>query len=114
MNISKDCDALLCVLYKQFLSRRAKGNSIERSGYFGDEDEIRNQLMPKWNVEDIGTLCWRLNGHGLFDVSPGDDKANDVSLTEEGLIYMEQRFPSGAKAVLEHLAKLAALVAPWL
>jgi len=114
MMISKDCDALLCVLYKQYLNRRAKGDSIEDSGYFGDDENIRKQLMPKWSVEDIATLSWRLNGHGLLDVFPGDDKANDVCLTEEGLIYMEQRFPTGIKAVLEHLGKLAALVAPWL
>ena len=114
MKISKDCDALICVLYREYLTRRTKGDSIELSSYFADDANIRDQFMPKWRVDDIANLCWRLYNHGLLDVTPGDDKANNVCLTEDGLIYMEERFPMGLKAVLEHLGQLAALIVPWL
>lgn len=113
MVISHECDALLCILYREYLTRRSHGVSIDQASYFRDDVSIRENFMPLWSVDDVCTLCWRLVDHGLLFATPGDDKANNVTLTEQGLIYMQNRFGSRLENVLSWLDKLISLVLPW-
>ena len=113
MTISNDCDALLCVLYREYLVRRSHGLPIDQASYFLDDVSIHENFMPLWSPDDVCTLCWRLVEHGLLFATVGDDKANNVTLTEEGLIYMQNRFGSRLENVLAWLDKLLSLVLPW-
>ena len=113
MRISNDCDALLCVLYREYCTRRAHGVPISQASYFRDDSSIRENFMPLWPVDDVSDVCWRLVNHGLLFATPGDDKANNVMLTEEGIIYMESRFDGQLEKVLERLGQLISLVLPW-
>ena len=114
MVLNRECDTLICVLYKEYLTRRKNNVLLSRSRYFRDDASIRENFLPQWYEEDVATLCWDLYDKGLLDVTRGDDKANDVSLTADGIAYMEQRFPNGIKMVADYLMKLAQSVAPWL
>lgn len=113
MTISNECDALLCILYREYLVRRSHGLSMDQASYFRDDVSIHENFMPLWSPDDVCTLCWRLVEHGLLFAAPGDDKANDVTLTEEGLIYMQNRFGSRLENVLAWLEKLFSLIVPW-
>lgn len=113
MRISNDCDALLCVLYREYLVRRSHGVSIEQASYFRDDVSIHENFMPLWSPDDVSAICWRLANHGLLFASPGDDQANNVSITEDGLIYMENRFNGRIENLLSRLSHLASLVSPW-
>jgi len=113
MHISNDCDALLCVLYREYLTRRSHGMPIEQASYFLDDVSIHENFMPLWSLDDISTICWRLVEHGLLFATPGDDMANNIMITEEGIIYMEGRFQGRIEKLLSRLGQLAALVAPW-
>lgn len=113
MHISHECDTLLCVLYREYLSRRSHGVSIDRASYFRDGSSIHENFMPLWSVDDVNALCWRLVGHGLLIAFPGDDQANEVTLTEQGITYMENRFAGKADELLSRIAQLISLVPPW-
>ncbi len=113
MVISHECDALLCVLYREYLARRSHGVSIDQASYFRDDVSIRENFMPLWDQDDVCSLCWRLVDRGLLFATLGDDKANNVTLTEEGIIYMQNRFGSRLENVLAWLDKLISLVLPW-
>lgn len=113
MHISKECDALICVLYREYLVRRSHGVSIDQASYFRDDVSIRENFMPLWSVDDVCTLCWRLVGHGFLFASPGNDHANDVTFTDQGIIYMENRFSGKVDELLSRLAQLISLVPPW-
>ena len=113
MRISNECDALLCVLYREYRTRRAHGVPISQASYFRDDSSIRENFMPLWPVDDVADVCWRLVNHGLLFATLGDDKANNVTLTEDGIIYMENRFDAQLEKVLARLVQLASLVAPW-
>lgn len=113
MRISNECDALLCVLYREYRTRRSHGVPIRQASYFRDDTSIRNNFMPLWLEDDVSEVCWRLVNHGLLFATPGDDKANNVTLTEEGIIYMEDRFDGQLERLLSRLAQLTTLVAPW-
>ena len=110
VELSKESDALICVLYREYLQRRAHGVPISKAAYFLDDSSIRENFLPAWSVEDVSTVCWWLEGKGLLSVQLGEDKANDVELTEDGIIYMERRFSRKVEQVAAHLEKLAALI----
>ncbi|MPM30228.1 hypothetical protein SDC9_76776 [bioreactor metagenome] len=113
IRITRDADAFICVLYREFLKSRKLGKTMDDSVLFGDDDAIQKELFPKWKIEDVTRICWYLAGKELLEAYPGDGKANCVSLSEEGIVYMENRFPEGIAQVLSALAKLASLVAAW-
>lgn len=114
VKLTKSADTLMCLMYKEYCQRRNSGSTIADACYMGDDSSIHMRLAPKWHLDDITDLCWYLKGKNLLDVYPGDDKANDVSLSEDGILYMEQRFPDGVKTVVNALSHLAQVVAPWL
>ena len=113
-SLTRDEDTLICVLYKTYCDRRKDGLPLNRAAFFGDDDQIQRDLMPKWCIDDITDICWDLESSGFLDVMPGDNKANQVRLNRNGIRYMESRFPDGISSVLETLGKLATLVSPWL
>lgn len=108
--ISADCDALLCVLYREYLTRCQHGVPRERASYFRDDVSVRNSFLPGWPLEDVTAVCWELRRKGFLSVHPGDDRANDISLTFDGLAYMEGRFGRRVDAVISRLRDLADLV----
>lgn len=110
VELSRESDALICVLYREYLTRRAHGVPISRAGYFRDDSSIRENFLPAWAEDDVNEVCWRLAEKGLLSVQPGDDKANDVTLTDEGIIYMERRFSRKVSLIVSYLEKLAAFL----
>lgn len=113
IRITRDADAFICVLYQEYLKARKSGKPIEDSASFGDDAQIQKTLFPKWQLEDVTHLCWYLARKKLLEAYPGDNQANDVSLSEDGIVYMENRFPEGISQLLSALGKLATLVAAW-
>lgn len=113
MTISNDCDALLCLLYREYRTRRSYGVPRSKAAYFCDDESIRQNFMPLWCVDDVADVCWQLVRYGLLSALPGDDKANCVTLTDQGIVYMENRFGSQLGKVFDRLVQLSALLPPW-
>lgn len=112
-DFTNDGSALIAVLYREYCRRRKDGASIERAMYFGDDKEIQQSLAPKLQLDDVTHLCWYLAEKGILSAAPGDNQANDVSITDDGIAYMEDRFPRGLEDALSFIGKIVALV-PWL
>lgn len=103
--LTKDADKLLCILYKDYLSKEKMGLSKSNSSYFGDSDEITAKYLPEWHPEDTAEICWELHKAGYTLCSPGDDIANNVTLTREAIVYMENRFKNGLNEITDFIAK---------
>ncbi len=89
VKLTKDGDALICLMYKKYCEERKHGKSIEESAYMGDDIDIQRNLVPKWLVDD-------------------------VSLSDDGICYMRDRFPKGISEIIDALSILSGLVVPWL
>ena len=110
VELMKEADAMICVLYKTYLKARKTGKPISESKYLGGDVNIKNSITPKLALDDVTELCWALKRKGLLAADPGDNRANDVRFTDEGLIYMENRFKGKIESVVKWLAKLEAFV----
>lgn len=102
--ITKDAEKLLCTLYKEYLERRKNGLSKSEANYFDSSDEINQRFFPEWTSDDTSDICWELKRANLIFCFPGDDLANEVSLTSDAIIRMENRFKNGIVDVLKFLS----------
>ena len=115
IQLSSDSDALICVLYAEYLNRRNHGVSIDESRSFPDDETIHRDYLPDWLPEDIYTVCIWLSEKGLLRCFAAEEHILEMSFTEDGIIYMETRFARKRESVIAHiteLVKLGVSVAP--
>ena len=105
IQLSRDNDLLICTLYKSYLEQVKNGSSKSESRQFGSSDELQESLFSAWSKDDVATACWELHSKGLLQCQSGDDLANDVYITNNGIIYMENRFSNKAEKVIDYISK---------
>lgn len=110
VELSKQCDALICILYREYLSRRAHGVPMNRAVAFPDDVSIRDSFLPAWPLEDVADACRKLCVKGLLSADYADGHPIDIDITDEGVIYMEGRFQRRLDRLLEYLGKLAGAI----
>jgi len=107
--LSKNADALICLLYKEYCDKRNKGASIVDSANFGGLEQFQN-IASKLSPEDIVVTCRELGRNGLVDIEDADDSIYLMSLSDNGIIYMENRFKNGVADVLDYLGKIKGVI----
>lgn len=106
IQLSSDSDAMICVLYAEYLNRRNHNVKIDRAVCFESDSVIHRDYFPSWSPDDVFTVCLWLFNRGLIEYSPCEDQLFDIRLTEDGIIYMESRFSRKREKVLTHLRSL--------
>lgn len=106
LKLTKDADRLICMLYKSYLEKRKNGDAKSSARYFGDSNEIRDVFLPSWSSEDVAEECWGLSRMDVVTCTPGDNLANNVRISDEGIVYMESRFANGLKEVISYISAL--------
>lgn len=97
-NLTKEQKFILCTLYKEYL--KTKNN------YFKDSDFLKDNFFQNYSYDDLSDICWKLHSKGYLICYEGDDKANDIQISDETIIYMENRFKNGLKEVLSFISNL--------
>lgn len=108
--LTKDSDALICLLYKNYCQQRKNGVSKANARLFGGSDDIQKDIAPKWSFENVDETCRELHNANLIGCSYYDNVAQNVWLTDNGIIYMENRFKDGLKEVLDYLGKIKDII----
>lgn len=106
VKLTRDSDKLICLLYKSYLEKKQQGQAKAKARYFGDSNEIQASFLPGWDPNDVAEECWSLERDKLLDCVPGDDLANEVRLSDNGIKYMENRFAENVKEVLSYITAL--------
>lgn len=106
VKLTKDNDFLICTLYKDFLNKRKNGISKSDARCFGSSDEIQENLISTWSKEDVAEACWELHSKNILQCYSGDDIANDIYLTDDGILYMETRFSDKIDKIIDCISKL--------
>lgn len=110
IKLTRDADVLICTLYKSYLQARKNGKSKPDAKILGGAAEIQSKLMPQWSLEDVEDTLWSLHRLGLISAMPADDTVYFSTLTDDGIIYMENRFKNGLSGLIEYLSKLIPLI----
>lgn len=105
MKLTKDSDKLICLLYKTYLEKRKSGLSKSAANSFGSSHDIHENLCPDWIFEDVDDTCRELSRANLLDCLWADNIAYHVSISDSGIIYMENRFVNGLLEVTDFISK---------
>ncbi len=90
-------------MYKEVLNRQP-ALCAKQANYFESSDQLNELFSLDMSSDYISDLCWKLYAKGYISCYPGDDLANDISLCDPTIIYMENRFKNGLKDVLSFLS----------
>ena len=104
-DLTKEQKFLLVSMYKEVLSRQP-ALSTEKANYFDDSNEVQALFMPHLSSDYVSYLCWKLQSKGYIQCYPGDDLSNEIQLTDETIVYMENRFSNNIKELFNLLLKL--------
>ncbi|PKM71092.1 MAG: hypothetical protein CVU92_10220 [Firmicutes bacterium HGW-Firmicutes-17] len=109
-SLTKDSDALICLLYKDYCDARSTGTPKDKAKKFGNSRMINDNYVPKWSFQDCLETCRELNRAGLIDCLYGDGEIIISSITDQGIIYMEGRFSRNVSSILDHIKTIKDLV----
>ena len=109
MELTKDAEKLICLLYKSYLQKRKSGISKSQAACFGSSHDIHEQLCPDLIFEDVDDTCRELSRADLLNCLWADNIAYHVILSDKTIVYMENRFKNGLSEVLEFVDKIK----PW-
>ncbi|MCM1213281.1 MAG: hypothetical protein NC331_11485 [Lachnospiraceae bacterium] len=93
-------------MYKEYLKNRKSGMSKPDAKMFGSSHAIHEDLLPKWSFEDVDETCRELSRSELLHCDWGDNIACRVTLSDTGIIYMENRFKNGLEEITDFISKL--------
>lgn len=110
VQLTKEADALLCLLYKSYLEKRENGLSKAHAKHFGSSLDIQASLVTKMSPEDTDETCWELGRLGMLNIQEADDIAYFNILTDQAIIYMENRFKGKVSEVLDYLGKIKGII----
>jgi hypothetical protein len=110
IQLTRDSDALICLLYKQYCQKRKDGLSKAQAKRFGSSMDIHQSIALKWTAEDVDETCRELDRVSLLECFYADGIAYETYLSDTGIIYMESRFKDGLVSVLEYLVKIRSIL----
>lgn len=105
IELTKDSQKLLTLLYKDYLQKREKHIPKSDANYFGSSEHIHKNLLPDELLEDVAETCRELSRANMIACSWADNHAQNVKISDAGIIYMENRFKNGLYDVVEFLTK---------
>jgi len=110
VELTKDAEYMLCALYKDYKEKRKNREDKASAKYVGSAERIHKDLMSEWSFEDVDETCRELSRAGYLNCQFADNVTWQSNLTDEAIIYMENRFVNGLTGVLDYMAKIKAAI----
>lgn len=105
MELSKDAQKLIHLMYKNYLEKRHSGLPKSDATVFGSSQDIHDNLLPDWIIEDINETCRELDSADMLDCFYADGDVYYSHLSDSCIVYMENRFKKGMKDLLSFIAQ---------
>lgn len=109
IQIPSESEYVLTAMYKEFLDRYTKGIPRNKAKIFGHQSNIAN-LVPEIWEEDLKGLLDELKEFGLISATGGSNIYQYVSLTTNGISYMEYRAGNKIEDAIKSLVSLKSLL----
>ena len=102
-DLTNEQKRLLVSMYQEVLSRQP-ALSMEQANFFKNSDQLIELFSLDMSSKYVSELCWKLKTKGYIACYRGDNLANDISLSDQTIIYMKNKFKNGLKDVLSFLS----------
>ena len=99
--LTKDAEKMLCIVYKMYLEKVKSGMSKTSSNSFEEDFYKSDSVLSRWHTDDISMTLLELGRKGYFKIYIG----GNFLMTDQAIIYMENRFKDGFVAVTDFISK---------
>ena len=106
INLTKDADKAICLIYKEYLARRESGASKKTAKDFSSRDQWPESFPKDAGLPDFLESLNELKSKVFVKRCV----LGGFQLEDEGIIYMEQRFPGGISQILDWLGKIKSAI----
>lgn len=103
IKLTKDADALICLIYKYYLELHDIGFSKADAKILGSSEEILQNIIPEWTFNDVDDTLRELDRAGLLSILYAEDICYEVILNDEAIIYMENRFSKKINDIIKYI-----------
>lgn len=110
VKLTKDAEYMICALYKEYIDKRKNKTPKEDAKFVGSSEGIQKELMSQWTLEDVDETCRELDRAEFLECLYAEDTIVDACLTDNAIIYMENRFIDGLTGVLDYMGKIRAIL----
>lgn len=97
--LSKNSEKYLCYVYKEYLKRRKNNVPDVDARTFSDSFSVKQLKLP---ASDIELLLQELNSKKYIK----RNIIGDFKLSDDAIVYMENRFKNDAKEILDILSNI--------
>ncbi|WP_195543659.1 hypothetical protein [Massiliimalia timonensis] len=101
MELTKDADLLVCCAYKEYLTRRKSGVPKSQANIFNPDFKESSPKLSEWLLDDYMYTIGELKRAGLAKMYID----GTFIITDQGVIYMENRFKNGLKEITDFVSK---------
>ncbi|MCV2501992.1 hypothetical protein, partial [Melissococcus plutonius] len=105
-NLTKNAKYLLASLYGNYLKKIKQGDSKMEAVRFGSAEDIHQNIMKQWDLEDVKFTIDELDKQGFVSATPGSNSYLWVDLTPKGIACSEQKLPKDIKAIFDYALKI--------
>jgi len=101
MELTKETDKFLCLIYKEYLTRRKADIPKSDAIRFSSPDQLVYEFMQGVLPDDIRSSIASLKSIGFVKTNI----LGNFFLEDKAIIYMETRFTNGLKSVIDFISK---------
>ena len=101
MQLTKDTDKMLCLIYEEFLGRRKSGLPKSTAKAFEHPSALQEQFLQGILEDDIHDALIELSQNDLIRLYYD----HGFLLNDSAIIYMENRFKNSLKEVTDFISK---------
>ena len=106
ISLTKDADKAICLIYKEYLSKREAGLPKRAAKDFSDRDKWPKSFSSELGFLDFLDTLKELKENGFIKMFIG----GGFQIEDIGIVYMEQRFPNGIAQVLDWHGKIKSVI----
>lgn len=99
IQLSKDTDKTLCIIYKEYLTRIK--NNLSKSQSISFEELQLKSLFPNKDDNDLDDELEELKSNSIIKKFVD----GEIELTPDGIVYMENRFKNNLIEITDFITK---------
>ncbi|MCL1987288.1 MAG: hypothetical protein FWG64_04880 [Firmicutes bacterium] len=105
MKLTNNANAIISIFYREYLNKVADGVPMSTAINMGGLQAIHERFFIHTSVENIVFGLKELESQKLIEVKAGQKILHNSKLSTLGIIYLEEKFPSGIDDLNQYLTE---------
>ena len=110
IELTKNADALMCIIYANYLIDKKNGKLEDDARYIGGSDEVAVYTKNGLTSDETNSCLKELSRNGLIDAETADGIVVFSELSDVGISFMERRGIDKIRRILSKVSEWSVAV----